>query len=236
MLMSQSTTHIKEPDLIVFGGAFDPPHGGHVAMLRQVAARFPTARILVVPAAKPAAANHATKNVWTSFEHRCAMAKLAFAGIADDRLEISTIEQELPRPNLTLNTLQRLAREYEDQRLGFLLGQDQLSVFSQWHEPASILRLANLCIVKRDDTQQTTLTQTLMSMAAELGATLSWDSEHKNAAVPSLGSAVHVLNGSTHPANSTELRRSLSQQATLPAGWLPSAIVSYINQHQLYIT
>ena len=37
----------------VFGGAFDPPHFGHVALARAALERFGFERLLVVPAGDP---------------------------------------------------------------------------------------------------------------------------------------------------------------------------------------
>ena len=64
----------------VLGGAFDPPHVGHVALARTGSARFGLERLLVRVVAQP---GH--KDVTTAPEVRLALAQLAFASVGRSR-------------------------------------------------------------------------------------------------------------------------------------------------------
>ena len=64
----------------VLGGAFDPPHVGHVALARAGIEHFGLERLLVRVVAEP---GH--KDVATAPETRLALAELAFAPLAEPR-------------------------------------------------------------------------------------------------------------------------------------------------------
>lgn len=124
----------------VFGGAFDPPHLGHVALVRAAFEHFGFERVLVVPAGDPP-----HKAVSTPAEIRAHLAELAFTGIA--RVEISPIELEPDGPRYTIETLRRLSESYDD--LALLVGADQFAGFLGWREPEAILKLASLAVASR---------------------------------------------------------------------------------------
>jgi len=124
----------------VFGGAFDPPHLGHVALVESALEQFGFERVLVVPAGDPP-----HKAVSTPAEIRAHLAELAFAGVA--RVEISPIELEPDGPRYTIETLRRLSESYND--LALLVGADQFAGFLGWREPEAILELASLAVASR---------------------------------------------------------------------------------------
>ncbi len=124
----------------VFGGAFDPPHLGHVALVRAALEHFGFERILVVPAGDPP-----HKKVTAPAEIRARLAELAFAAISE--AEISLLELEPGGPRYTVDTLQLLRESYAD--LTLLVGADQFAGFLRWREPNTILELAALAVANR---------------------------------------------------------------------------------------
>ena len=67
----------------MFGGAFDPPHRAHVALARAAIAQLRLDRLFVVPTGD---AWHKARTL-TAAAHRLAMTRLAFAGIAQVRVD-----------------------------------------------------------------------------------------------------------------------------------------------------
>ena len=124
----------------VFGGAFDPPHLGHVALVRAALEHFGFERVLVVPAGDPP-----HKAVATPAKIRAQLAGLAFADIP--QAEISPLELAPGGPRYTVDTLQRLRESYDD--LTLLVGADQFAALLGWREPDTILELASLAVANR---------------------------------------------------------------------------------------
>jgi nicotinate-nucleotide adenylyltransferase len=114
----------------IFGGAFDPPHLGHVALAREAKRRFGLDKLVVLVAANP---EH--KEVTTPVEDRLALAQAAFPG-DDVRID------EHPR---TVDMLR--AGDFDDVLL--LVGADQLASFQRWKEPHAVLDMARVAVATR---------------------------------------------------------------------------------------
>ena len=115
----------------VFGGAFDPPHNGHVALARTALECLGLDRLVV---SVVVATGH--KETVAPAEYRLELARLAFAGLG-------TVEPELYE--YTVDALE--AHDYEDPVL--LIGADQLEDFPTWKEPERVLELARLGVATR---------------------------------------------------------------------------------------
>jgi nicotinate-nucleotide adenylyltransferase len=114
----------------IFGGAFDPPHLGHVALAREAKRRFGLDKLVVLVAASP---EH--KQVQTPVADRLALARAAFPG-DDVRVD------EHPR---TVDMLR--AADWDEPLL--LVGADQLADFRRWKEPDAVLDLARVAVATR---------------------------------------------------------------------------------------
>jgi nicotinate-nucleotide adenylyltransferase len=114
----------------LFGGAFDPPHVGHVALVDAARQRFHPEELRVFVVADP---GH--KHVTASAQERLALTRAAFpdAGVVlDDHA-------------YTVDMLRDLAL---DDPL-FLIGADEWRDFATWKEPDEVLRLARLGVGTR---------------------------------------------------------------------------------------
>ena len=114
----------------LFGGAFDPPHLGHVALLETARQAFELERIVVLVVADP---GH--KQVHADASSRLALARAAFP---DEEVELDHHARSVD-----------LLREqrYPDPLL--LIGADELADFLSWKEPEAVLGLARLGVATR---------------------------------------------------------------------------------------
>ncbi len=115
----------------LYGGAFDPPHRGHVELARAAKRELGIDRLLVLVAAAP---GH--KAVATSATARLALARAAFP--ADD-----VVLDEYPR---TIDTL-RAHSDWHDAI--FLIGADQFSGLLDWKEPDEVLERVRIAVATR---------------------------------------------------------------------------------------
>jgi nicotinate-nucleotide adenylyltransferase len=115
----------------LFGGAFDPPHLGHVALVRAAKEALGLDRVVVVVVADP---GH--KRVHTPADVRLRLARAAFPGdevVLDDHAR----------------TVDMLRAHPEWHGATFLIGADELEGFRHWKEPDEVLRLVRLGIAAR---------------------------------------------------------------------------------------
>jgi nicotinate-nucleotide adenylyltransferase len=132
----------------ILGGAFDPPHDGHVALARRAIERFGLDRLLVTVVADP---GH--KEVDASAEDRLALAKLAFA--------------DVPGAEVVLDPHARTVDALESFGLDdpvFLIGADELLAFSSWKRPDRVLELARLGVATRPGSPRERLDEAIAAL------------------------------------------------------------------------
>ena len=116
--------------VVLYGGAFDPPHLGHVAVADAAREHFGVERLVVLVSERPA-----HRVVLASAADRLALARAAFP--ADDvRLD--------PYPR-TVELLR--AQRFDDPV--FVVGADQFRAFLAWSEPEQVLELTRLAVATR---------------------------------------------------------------------------------------
>jgi nicotinate-nucleotide adenylyltransferase len=129
----------------LFGGSFDPPHHGHVAIATAAADVFDLDNVLFAPAGKQPLKPGAS----AAFADRLAMVELACR--PDPRFAVSDLD--VPRddslPNYTVETLATLHEAVPDARLFNLVGADSFLDLPRWHEPERLLKLAEWIVVSR---------------------------------------------------------------------------------------
>lgn len=130
----------------LFGGSFDPPHRGHVAIATAAAEAFSLDRVLFAPVGRQPLKRDA---LVASFADRLAMVHLACAG--DGRLVASDVDA--PRadgaPNYTVDTLARLREEIPGLELFGVVGVDAFKDMNRWREPERLRTLADWIVVTR---------------------------------------------------------------------------------------
>ena len=130
----------------VFGGTFDPPHLGHLALAERARDQLGLERVWFVPAADPP---HKRDRAKSPFARRLAMTKLAVRG--NPAFHVSDLESRRPGPSYTVETVRAIQRRLPGHELVLLLGADSLNDLPTWHEPQEIERLARLAVAPRLD-------------------------------------------------------------------------------------
>ena len=128
----------------LFGGTFDPPHVGHLALAEWARDSLRLDRVLLVPAGLPP---HKGRSRLSSVAHRVAMTRLAARD--NPAFTVSTLEARRDGPSFTVDTLRALRRREPRARIFLLMGADSLEEFPGWHDPPGILALATLAVAAR---------------------------------------------------------------------------------------
>src|ERR1700677_505803 len=133
-----------------FGGSFDPPHLGHLAVARAARDAFHLDTVLFAPVgAQPLKPEGSA----ASFEDRVAMTRLAIEG--EPGFVVSLVDAPKStgsgsKPNYTLETLEGLRAEFKpDSILYCLMGSDSFFALRRWHRAAEIPYAASLIVASR---------------------------------------------------------------------------------------
>ena len=135
--------HGQPAKIGVFGGTFDPPQNGHIAVARAVLERLGLDSVLFVPAGDPW-----QKHECSSPAERVDMVKLAIAGI--DNFSVSTVDIDRAGPTYTVDTLRDIAAQFPQSQLYFIMGDDAFSGILTWKDFEKLGELATLVVVSRN--------------------------------------------------------------------------------------
>jgi nicotinate-nucleotide adenylyltransferase len=130
-----------------FGGSFDPPHLGHLAVARAAQTALALDTVLFAPVgAQPLKPLGSTAD----FAHRLAMTRLAIAGKRGFAISMADAPKPSGEPNYTLETLLSLRASLpSDSSLFCLMGADSFALLRRWHRAAEIPFAAPLIVASR---------------------------------------------------------------------------------------
>lgn len=134
---------VNEPKNIgIFGGSFNPPHLGHAMMSLSVLMTQKIDEIWVLPSG-----SHPYKDDLASFEDRVKMCENTFGHI--NGIKVVTMEQHLPTPTFTAQTLKTIKSLRPLANLHFMVGGDLIEDIPDWDHAEGLSELARFVIVPR---------------------------------------------------------------------------------------
>ena len=131
----------------ILGGTFNPPHLGHLAIARNARDELGLDRVLLMPAHSIA---HKHAGVDPGAEHRLRMCRMLLEDASDaSGLSVCALEVERGGSTYTVDTLEQLHARHPHARLTLIMGADTARTLPSWREPARLLALADLALVRR---------------------------------------------------------------------------------------
>jgi len=135
--------------IAIFGGSFNPPHRGHLQVLKYLQKQKAFDEIWVIPTAV-----HAFGKPLLPFATRKHLLTLLLKDLGPhEKISIKSFEQTLYRetkkPSRTMDTLRWIKTRFPQVKLTLILGSDLLSEIHRWKNIAGIRRLATLFFLPR---------------------------------------------------------------------------------------
>jgi nicotinate-nucleotide adenylyltransferase len=143
----------------LLGGTFNPPHIGHLVCAQQAIAQLGLECVLLVPVHEPP---HKGVEADPGVEHRVELCRRAVA--AEDRMEVSRVDADVPGPSFTVDTLRRLHEDRPGDELTFIVGGDMALSLPSWREPEAILELAELGVAEREGVRRADVAERLAGL------------------------------------------------------------------------
>jgi nicotinate-nucleotide adenylyltransferase len=198
----------------VFGGAFDPPHQAHVALVEAAIAQLQLDQVRVLPTGQ---AWHKPRDL-TDAAHRLAMTRLAYQHLP--QVVVDEREIRRPGPSYTVDTLHELQTDFPQAQLYLLLGDDQRRSLPSWHQMGEIGRIAIICAAGRD-------------MAVRAWNENSDTPKSTPPLSDTLQARIRTLEMPLMPHSATDIRVLVATEQAI-TGLVPSAVERYIHEHHLY--
>lgn len=186
----------------IFSGSFNPIHIGHLILANYITefSDIDEVWFLVTPQ-NPFKENEDLLDE----DLRLEMTELAVKDF--NKIKVSDIEFNLPKPSYTINTLNVLEEKYPDCNFSLIIGADNWEVFALWKDYEEILEQYKIYVYPR------------------LGHSVAMLSKYKK--------KVEVLDSPIVEISSTFIRNSLRKKKNVKA-FLPEGVYRYIEEKQLY--
>ena len=207
----------------ILGGSFNPPHRGHLNMTELAHNRLNLDQVwLMVSPQNPLK----SESDMAPLADRMAMCEKLAGGAP--WLCVTDIENRL-KTQFTADTLKELTRQHPDDTFFWLMGDDNLKTFHQWHRWQEIAALVPLVVFRRcgDDTP-------LSSPAAEALKAYQVAPESVQETPPNW----RLMENQPHTMSATDVRENMRKN---PRDNLGSAahiltpdVADYIKQNNLY--
>ena len=194
----------------IYGGAFNPPHTGHIRAAEYAVQALNLDKLLLIPSCtsphKPLPPGSAEP------EQRLEMTRL-WAG---EKMEVCDIELSRGGTSYTYQTVEQLKTRYPQDELVLFMGTDMFLSFHTWKEPERILKCVSLAVFYRGE-------------KGEINAIAKLQQEYADK-----GHMVYLVENPITEISSTQLRRMLVFQCAAP--FLDEKVLRFIDTNGLYGT
>jgi nicotinate-nucleotide adenylyltransferase len=130
--------------IALFGGSFNPPHLGHIAVAKELAESSLFDEVWIIPVLK-----HPFHKELLSFEDRVKMCRLAFTPLSK-KIKVSEVEKEINSPQgYTLDLIDHLLKKYPDTSFSLAIGTDLLQESKKWKNFGEIEKKISLFKIPR---------------------------------------------------------------------------------------
>ena len=196
----------------IYGGAFDPPHLGHIRAAAYAAESLQLDRMLLIPTCISPHKQASLKSA--PGVNRLEMLKIASRQYP--RLFPCSVELDRGGQSYTFETVQQIKQENRDAELILFMGTDMFLSFLNWRNPHIILENASIGVFYRGQKQEIE------------------EISQKKQEMEALGAKVYLIENPVTEISSTQLRRML--RFGCAAAYLPEGVEAYIRQEGLYGT
>ena len=196
----------------IYGGAFNPPHIGHIAAAKYALKALNLSRLLVIPSCvsphKPLPPDSADP------AQRLEMLQLAFD--REERIEVSDLELRRGAVSYTYETVEQVKKLYPSSEIILFMGTDMFLSFESWRHPEKILKNAALAVFYRGEPGEKEKIR------------------EKTEALERAGHTVYPVENPVTEISSTDLRRMLIFKCG--DSFLPPGTKDFIAKNRLYGT
>lgn len=188
----------------IFSGSFNPVHRGHLALARWILEQRYVDEIWFIRS--PQNPLKVSQYLLDDY-HRLRMLQLAVEN--EPKMKICHIEDELPKPSYTINTLEALVLRYPSDEFYLIIGADNWQLFSRWYRWEDIVNRFHLLVYPRPGSE-----------------------------IPDIDRLrfphVSIIDAPQFPISATQIREAIKRKDFELSVWLTPEVREYIEQNHLY--
>ncbi len=208
----------------ILGGSFNPIHVGHLRGAEEIRQRFSLEKILFIPTYVPP---HKPAESVLAYRHRKNMTGIAINNNPGFILE--DIEERLPVPSYTYQTIQALIQKYgSDTEFSFILGEDNFANINTWRLPSKIFSLCSWVVITRHDIPKNLKQLLPVDLKDEF-----WYEEKEGILMHKNGKKIYLSSLPVLDISSSEIRAFVQQRMSIRY-LTPDPVIEYIEKEKLY--
>ena len=196
----------------IYGGAFNPPHIGHIRAAQYACDALQLSKLLVIPTC--VSPHKQMPSASADPSQRLEMLRLCFSD--SGQIEVSDLELQRGGSSYTYETVAQVRGLYPDTELVLFMGTDMFLTFHNWRNPEKILENASLAVFYRGQRDEQIMIQQQKLRLEEMGA------------------KVYLVENPLNVISSTDLRRMLVFQCA--DTFMDPSVLHYIEKNGLYGT
>ena len=198
-------------------GSFDPVHNAHVQIPVKIFSTYKFDKIIYIPTGL----SPVDKRPHISNSDRLKMLENALHQYK--YLSISDYELKLNNICYSVNTIKYFKKEYPQDKLRLIIGEDNFESFEKWHKYSEIIELLNIIILTRDNTKSCDNMSTLQEFIID-------DINQFN---ESNSKMIHYFNGLKSNISSTMIRNKIRDNKPIEK-YVLADNYKYILEKKLY--
>ena len=126
------------------GGAFNPPHLGHLVLAQEALEKLKLEKIIFMPSYIPPHKKIGRDNAYRRYR------MISLASKDNPAFQVSGIELERREVSYSVETLKILKKQYgRETELFFIIGSDSLFNLRRWKDEKELFKLANFVVGER---------------------------------------------------------------------------------------
>lgn len=214
-----------------YGGSFDPPHRGHLAIADALVDQFGLDSFVFIPAFH---APHKARLKPTSAYDRYTMLCLATQSAA--KMRVSRMEIEMPERPYSVETLTRILTVRPDDEIYFVIGADSWRDILTWREWERVLTMVNIIVVTRPGVEIgfDHVTQEIRERVVDLRG----GSEPRQVGIStgfrSKATSIFITDEVNMDISATEIRRKIREKDPTWREDVTAEVANYVEKYQIY--
>jgi len=129
----------------ILGGAFNPPHNGHLVIAQDILDAFKLGKIFFIPTN----ISPHKENGGITGEMRLEMVKLAISD--NDAFEVLDLEIRRGGTSFTIDTVRELKKRYPEDEFYLIVGSDLANAFSSWKDSQELKQELKIIVANRKE-------------------------------------------------------------------------------------
>ena len=206
----------------LYGGSFNPIHGGHLIVARAIAERLDLERLVFLPSARPP---HKDGETLAAPAHRAEMVRLAIEG--EPVFELSDFDLTREGPSYTIDTAAHFRELHgSDAALHWIIGADSLAELTTWHRVGALVDTCRIITAARPGRH--------CSESSGTRERIDWNQLRTALSEAQIaGLKADVLETPVIEISSTDVRKRIRQGKSIRY-LVPDRVRTYIEEHGLY--